>query len=183
MLLGLYSQTMQSGKTTIAKLLERNYNFYVASFAMPIKAMIFTLLTTDLNYSNDDAVEMVFGKDKEKMIDALGVTTRHLMQTLGTEWGRQSVNQDIWIKILNLRLEKYLKTLNIVIDDMRFPNEAAWIKENGGKIFRVEREGFARKPGSHISEGSLDNYEFDGIIYNTMEEEIKKQLDLLILGV
>jgi hypothetical protein len=52
-----------------------------------------------------------------------------------------------------------------VIDDVRFPNEAAMIRELGGELWRIERPGIAYD-GDHESEGGLEDITPDRVIVN-----------------
>ena len=81
---------------------------------------------------------------------------------------------------------------NWIITDVRFPNEAQAIKQKGGIVIRVnrgyalERLGNSKLPKlkhnsvtQHLSETSLDNYDFDYVIDNNKDiehliKEVKK---------
>jgi len=54
---------------------------------------------------------------------------------------------------------------NVVIADVRFPNEADAIKQRGGKVIRVNRHNHSAV-NRHKSEIAMDNYMFDHAIYN-----------------
>ena len=71
------------GKSTYAEFLAGE-NGTVLSFATPIKHMLRSLV----------GHEYVFGNRKNEETH-LGVTGRVLLQTLGTEWGREMIDQDI----------------------------------------------------------------------------------------
>ena len=46
------------------------------------------------------------------------------MQTLGTEWGRECIGPEVWVDVWKSNVQKWLDGgLNVVVDDMRFPNE------------------------------------------------------------
>lgn len=53
---------------------------------------------------------------------------------------------------------------NIVITDMRFPNEEDMIKSYGGHIIRISRPGF--DSDGHRSESSIDLIDYDYLIEN-----------------
>lgn len=78
---------------------------------------------------------------KEQTIDWIGQSPRRLLQTLGTEWGREIVGQDIWVKICLRRAAATLRAgyRRVVIPDVRFDNEAAAIREAGGVVVAVTR--------------------------------------------
>ena len=88
-----------------------------------------------------------------------------VLQRLGTGV-RAAIDQEFWVKAL---FNTYSD--NIIIADVRFPNEVEAVKERGGIVFRIERPGAGA--GNHISETALDDYHgFDYIIDNvgTLED-------------
>ncbi len=84
---------MGGGKTTLAKYLEKQYNYNIISFATPIKQI---------------AIDTFGMKDKD----------RYLLQVIG-KTGR-AIKPNVWIELL---LEKIEKDKLYVIDDCRFINE------------------------------------------------------------
>jgi len=154
-----------SGKTSVATEVELLIDGVKRiRFAGPIKRMIHTLLVS-AGIPNDDAWVYVDGKRKEEILpNPFGESTaRELMQTLGTEWGREHVNQNVWLEIAMQRAQKMDKL--VVVDDVRFTNEASRIRSEGGIILRVQREGYEWN-GEHASEASLSGYEPDYILDN-----------------
>lgn len=73
---------------------------------------------------------------------------RYFWQQMGTEVLRE-YDEHCWVK----SMEERCKGLNlIVISDVRFPNEIAWIRYHSGIIYKVERlDGFSIE-SSHASE-------------------------------
>lgn len=116
---------------------------------------------------------MVEGDLKEAVVPGFKtVTTRRLMQTLGTDWGREAVHQDLWAKVAITKAKAALdEGKSVVIDDLRFPNEYALLRRAGGHPVRIKRAGTALV-GSSRYEGLLDNMHFDAIIENdgTLED-------------
>lgn len=163
-LIGLYSPVPQSGKSTVAAHLALTHGFQVVKFAQVLKTMTATFLRS-LGYDVSEIAEMVEGDRKEEVIPSIGVTTRHLMITLGTDWGRNAVNQDLWVNAA-MTQARYLMNQghSVVIDDMRFPNEKAavegWLNS---AVIRIER------PDAQVtaaSEGLLEGLSFDDHIVN-----------------
>jgi hypothetical protein len=70
-------------------------------------------------------------------LDIKHLTPRWVLQQWGTEVGRRSFHDDIWIA----SIENQLRTAkdDIVISDCRFPNELKSIKRMGGITLRVHR--------------------------------------------
>lgn len=88
-------------------------------------------------------------ENKEKPHASLcGKTPRFAMKTLGTEWGRDTIGEDIWIMLWRLRVAQ---CPNVVVDDLRFPNEYAVLRELGATVVEVMRPGVERS-GDHPSE-------------------------------
>jgi hypothetical protein len=132
-----------SGKSTAAQYLVEHHGYTRARFAGPLKDMMRVIGLTE------DEIE---GHLKEKPCNLLqGKTPRHAMQTIGTQWGRDCIGPYFWIRLWRERvLEVTSQAGRVVVDDCRFPNEAAAIRKLGGDIFKIEgRGGIA---GSHASE-------------------------------
>lgn len=156
-----------SGKTTAMNWVLRNHiTASRVTFAGPLKMMTRELLRTALpkgwshgagDYIDDPLL-------KETPIPFLGgLTARHIMQTLGTEWGRQTLHEDFWVGISASKVERLLGStfkksdkvpLKVIFDDVRFENEAAMIRAYGGVIIRIVRPGHenADVVNSHVSE-------------------------------
>lgn len=138
------------GKSTIATLLADVYAFERLRFAGPLKSMLRELGLTQAQ---------VDGNQKETPCALLcGKTPRQAMQYLGDEWGRQLIGPDIWVHAALNKANKYLAIgRSVVIDDVRYDNEAQEILRQGGVIIRLVRQGF--EPSTeHASEEGLSGY-------------------------
>jgi len=105
------------------------------------------------------------------------LTPRKILQLLGTECGREIIHPNIWV---NATLSSYKPGDNIIITDVRFPNEAESIKDREGLLIRVNRK--TDNNSDHPSETSLDNYpNFHYIIDNngSIEELVEKVKEIL----
>lgn len=160
-LIGL-TGTAGSGKDTVRRLLEEHHGYSGLAFADPIRNMLRPLLA-DAGTSD----EWMTDRDlKEATIPAIGTSYRHLAQSLGTEWGR-SIEHEFWLRIASARLD-FLQDQGLrrfVISDVRFLNEAAWIKLLGGEVWRVERPS-AEPVREHASE-KISHINPDRIIDNS----------------
>jgi len=145
LLIGLTGKAM-AGKDTVSGHLFRQYQFFRQAFANPLR----------------DGLQAMFGlgdwhfspEKKEEVIDWIGKSPRELMQTLGTQWGRDLVHRDIWCRHMDWRIQPHLcRNAPIVISDVRFIDEAQFIHSRGGQIWRVLRPGAETTPHSdHTSE-------------------------------
>ena len=116
-------------------------------------------------------------KGKSMKFDWLdGMTGREFLQKLGTAV-RNEVHPDFWTRALFIK-EK--NNPNIIIPDIRFPNEAKIVKDHGGILIRIERPGAGA--GNHISETALDDYKgWDIVIDNVGTlEDLYKQVKFLM---
>ena len=131
-----------AGKDTVADYLQNIYGFKRDSFAATLK----------------DAVAAVFGWDREllegrttesrvwretvdpwwaKRLNMPNLTPRLVLQKWGTEVARRSWHDDTWIASLENKLNKAQN--DIVITDVRFPNEIQAVRDAGGIVIRVVR--------------------------------------------
>ena len=164
-LIALYSSAPRCGKTEVAKALQTK-GFKVLKFASPLKDMVRSLARS-AGHGEMEIEEMLEGSLKETPLPTLGFRSpRYLMQTLGTEWGRNQVAQTLWTDLLLIRAQGHLKAGHpVVVDDMRFPNEYQVLKALGAHMWWVKRPGVEAKT-DHGSEGALDNLKFDVVIDN-----------------
>lgn len=152
-----------SGKDAVRDILE-DFGFIGLAFADPIRNMIRGLLT---DYELSDGW-MDERRLKERIIPALGVSYRQMAQTLGTEWGR-SLRPDFWLLLAELCMDVLAANCDgaqFVISDVRFANEAQWVREHGGIVWRINRPGI-EPVREHVSELEIDSIEPEAVIYNT----------------
>ncbi len=131
-----------SGKDTVADYLVNFHEFRRESFADTLK----------------DAVAAVFGWDRTLLegrtkearewreevdpwwAERLGMPTltpRWVLQYWGTEVCRKSFHDDIWIASLENKIRNSKD--DIIVSDVRFPNEVKAIKNQNGKMIWVQR--------------------------------------------
>ena len=166
-LIGLIGRA-RSGKDTVAGYLCRRHRFTQVAFADPMKEMLEAAFG-NINFRDGD---------REQPIDWLGKSPRQLMQTLGTEWGRNQVHPELWTllmehKILREKdLEKAGLNISTVISDVRFHNEADMILKHGGELWQIQRD-TTESVNSHVSEQySWDTYQTKTIDNNGSLEEL-----------
>lgn len=164
----------RSGKDEAAKVLVEEFGFTRVAFADKLREAVYQLnpivkgvgrMDDDPTYVQDVIDE--YGWDGYKSTPH-GPEVRRLLQRMGTEVGRNTLWDSIWIDAAFKPYEG--KGVDIVVTDARFPNEAKAVFLRDGEIWRVNRAGIgpAVSPdGSiHPSETSLDNWPFDRVLSN-----------------
>jgi hypothetical protein len=142
----------RAGKDTLCSYMLDNLGgiWLRSSFADPLKEML-RAIGVDCS---DDA--------KAVVSDDYGVTPRHMMQTLGTEWGRNLIDGDIWVKAFaRLNAGKC-----VIVPDVRFENEADLVREHGVLIHLTGRGGIE---GNHVSENAIEFKAGDIVIDNSRD--------------
>ena len=95
-----------------------------------------------------------------------GTEIRRLLQRLGTEAGRQTLWDTIWI---DAAFEDLAANAKVVVSDARFFNEFDAVRARGGEIWRIERPGVG-PANEHASEMEAINYpHFSRTIYNSRD--------------
>jgi len=87
-------------------------------------------------------------------------TPREIMQFIGTECMRV-VDDNFWVKALFRKIDEN-EYKNVILTDVRFPNEAQPIIDRSGYVIKVtsNRDGKTKVHGDdHPSETSMDNYD------------------------
>lgn len=131
-----------SGKDTIADYLVNIHEFRRESFANSLKdsvAAVFGWDRTMLEGRTKQAREWREEVDPwwAERLAMPTLTPRWVLQYWGTEVCRKGFHDDIWIAALENKLRQTKD--NIVISDVRFPNEIQSIKNAGGMIIWVKR--------------------------------------------
>lgn len=131
-----------SGKDTIGDILVNNLpNWEKMSFASHLKDVASLLFGFNRKMLAGETPEDRAIREQpdrfwsEKM--GKDFTPRYALQYLGTNLLRNQLHQNIWVDCLERKIMESDK--NIVITDVRFPNEIDMIKKIGGEIWRVER--------------------------------------------
>lgn len=171
MIIGITGRAF-SGKDTAAQYLHQYYGFHWDSFAAPIRQMAASLLGVPMTTLLDPEY-------KEKEISWLPEwTPRKIMQNCGTEWGRDLVHNQLWIRACLNRSKAFH---NVVISDVRFDNEAEAIRKERGFIIHMYRPDGPTTQSSHSSEAGIAWKSGDVIIDNDHTlQHIYTQLDQMI---
>ena len=152
------------GKDTFANIVDDGSSVATFSFAEPIYAML------ESAFGSLPRIGDGFEVDKDAVIPAAGKTVRELLQTLGTDWGRELVNNNVWVNImedyLSMRLaEGNLTPDYVIFTDVRFDNEAALVKKLGGTVIEIRNDN-APKGDKHASEAGVTPSLIDYVLHN-----------------
>lgn len=163
MLIGLCGPA-GAGKNTVADILacEGSGEFVLLAFADPIYQCISAITGLPASRLKDRTV-------KEQVISWLGRSPRQLLQSMGTDWGRDQVHPEIWIRITMERASRHMSLGHrVVVTDVRFDNEAEAIVAAGGEVWRVIRPGWRCldvEAANHRSEAGVS----DRLVSRTVE--------------
>jgi len=129
----------QHGKDTVAAILG-GVGYKRAAFADQLKEM--ALVLNPIVFEGMD-------KDPHRITEAVRLygwegakqepEVRRFLQVLGTEAARGFFGDDVWVDALHRKLGATVGREPIVVSDVRFPNEAAWVIRMGGEVWRVVR--------------------------------------------
>jgi len=172
----------QSGKSTAASYLESKYGFVRHNFKDALVAEIkqnFPDLLREILHTYK-----LFDKPgvDYKTIDNLFIYKPPLMQALMQNYGtevRRKENPDYWV---NEWAKNSYSQNKIVVDDVRFLNEADKVRERGGTIIRIIRTDIT-SGGDHPSETEQLEIQADYTIEVGMgeHEKLYEELDKIIL--
>ena len=162
------------GKSTSASYLARTYSFKEESFARSLKEGVghgvFGLTEEEMETSL-----------KEIIHDKWQITPRHILQQAGENL-RKTFGEHLWVQTVYNRMISTYNTFNYVISDVRYQNEAEWIKRSNGILVRIDRKHNIKSSDNHQSEIDMDSWNaWDEIIDNNGSlEDLYQQLDLLV---
>lgn len=126
---------IESGKDTVAGMLCALNPFIFQRYALadPIRRIAREFGFTD---------EQLTDHGLKGTVDPYwGITPRKFLQLVGTEMFRDHLDQRVWIRLAERELHSYGPGQTLVISDIRFPDEARWIRSCGGLVVRVLRQG------------------------------------------
>lgn len=207
MIIGLTGYA-RAGKSTAAKYLVENHGFTELSFAKALKDMAYAVNPiVDDSDSCDCCVVKWEGKRLQEVVDTHGwerakdfyPEVRAFLQRLGTEGVRGHLGDSAWVHVVEDQLERLWTADHnekcdgscrdycegdanlrpIVIADVRFENEADFIRHEGGRVVRIERTNQKAAESAHASEVPV---QADEVIKNFDGDtaSMKADLDALV---
>lgn len=150
-----------SGKTTLQKGIQSKL------YALGNRVELINF--ADIIYQiHDYAINVLEGVGVKRDLVKDGV----LLQLLGTEWGRKSIDTNVWVQIAKNRIEAMAKNMHnvgyVILGDCRFENEldffpdALKIRLECDREIRKTRCSQWRENDTHPSEIGLDMYSTSG---------------------
>jgi len=155
-----------SGKTTAALYLEQKYGIKRRHIAEPLRAMLAVLLQAN-GMTSSEITRYLEGDLKEQVIPCLGVTSRYAQITIGTEWGRKLIGEDLWANTWGRGIADGESVMN---DSVRFTNEAEAVRKLGGAVIMITRPG--TRPAK-FKWGKIGEFLFDtfGLMWGVHDSE------------
>jgi hypothetical protein len=169
----------QTGKDTLAgflmtelRLAKRGMNIQVAGFADEMKDFCYRMyawagLKRKEHYESHP-------EDKKVVLTPLGKTVRDLWIEVGNHM--RKYDDDVWVRALLTRPQVDI----LIVKDMRFPNEAAWVDKLGGFKVKVTRD--SAEVLDNVADNALDGYDkWNWMIENDGDKhELMRQAGKLI---
>ena len=150
MIIGI-SGYARSGKDTIAEYLCGKHGYKRIAFADALRNFVYEMNPLVNRENNIREIVDALGWDDAKTKPEV----RQVLQDVGLAV-RKQFGEDFWVK---MALKDVAYTSNVVITDVRFPNEAQSIRDRDySQLWRVERPGVG-PINKHISETALDTWD------------------------
>lgn len=171
-LLGLAGKA-RAGKDTIADYVCKNLGYEHYWFSKPLKEAARHM------FGLNDA--QLYGELKETVDRRWKKSPREILQLLGTEVARDMFHKDLWIMRATQEFTR-CEQPGMVISDIRFENEATWVREAGGVVVHVRRPN-APSVRKHITESGIAIEPEDIIIDNIGTiQHLHREIGIWIFG-
>ena len=185
---------MQSGKNTIANKIveltkERGLLVRQLSFAKPIKdmcakkfntlAQMLNSIASDVEKFDVEGFKKLRIKDENWYEDKTDIT-RTILQTIGTDFFREEVDNNFWIDKCSTIIDDDDETNLFIITDYRFPNEFYRINSSGkwdvytANVVRETKTNNSVIVEEHESEKALLEQDFGCVVVNKEGNDIKE---------
>ena len=164
LLIGLVGRR-QSGKDTVASVArELDDSVIRLGFGDPVKAEVAEALEVTLEY-----------------LDAHKEQLRPLVQAWGTEWRRNLCAEDYWLRRMSERIAAAPEDSIVIITDVRFENEADYIRGRGGVVVALDVDNSFKRDDpvdQHPSETGSDTIKADYRIWNDQRTRAQLQIEV-----
>jgi hypothetical protein len=141
LIIGLHGYS-RAGKDAVAGILTKDWGFQQIILADRIRAILYDLNPIVCDAGFEDCLGLTeavdnYGWDAVKKLYPESV---EMMIRLGQS-ARLHLNPDVWIRAALLDDETFDPTVDIVISDVRQPNEVEFVRQWGGEMWRITRPG------------------------------------------
>jgi hypothetical protein len=158
----------RSGKDSAADFLVATFGYQKIAFADPVRSGI------RATFGPYVARKYLYDDDyKNVVIPGVGSSFRKLMQTFGTEWGRNQISRSLWTDLAQLQITKawsYMR--DVVVSDVRFEDEATLIRDSGGTVLHLSRPNSGEPPDPHSSESGVRHKPGDIVVVNDQDLDV-----------
>lgn len=151
---------LHAGKDTLADYImeQSGKDYYKYSFAKPMKQIAKDIF----GFTDAQLYDPIV---KEQIDEFWEITPRRFLQLLGTDMFRDTFRDDVWIKLAEKCINEQGKCM--MIPDVRFDNEAAFIKDQGGIVIHIKRDmDDAEESRKHVSEKGINKKYIDIVVNN-----------------
>lgn len=180
-----YGGLKGSGKDTSADFLVENRGFVKEFMSEPLHQALlienpWIPLRMHLGQYHTTRIDMTSIRYSD-LVDQVGYTkakenpeVRRLLQRKGTEAGRHLIHEDVWVNVALKKIQSRRASGNAVcITGIRYPNELAMVRDNGGLLVWVDRPSVTRAASlnqdAHTSENTLSADDFDVVLSNSQD--------------
>lgn len=108
------------------------------------------------------ALPHLIGENEPTESVTLRASPRQILQKIGTDFAKKHIHRDLWIKIAEQRFQEQG---SLIITDVRFDEEAEWIKSFNGYIIEIVTSE-NKKVSNHVSENGISRDLIDVSVQN-----------------
>ena len=151
----------------------RNLLFAVLEFHFP--GVMKSKEEIDKHFYRNVLLPYLFSENEINQTAKIVTSPREIMQRVGTNFFR-SIDSDFWINQAGRALEE---RGSLILTDVRFDNEAQWIKDNGGIVVSIVRD--LDNKDYHVSEKGVSREYVDIFLENNGSiEELRNGIEMLV---
>ncbi len=187
-LIGLFG-LKNSGKSTVASILEEEHGYVHLAFASLLKDIVAVAFKWDRKLLEGDTQESREWREKvdgwwAEKLNMPHLTPRFVLQYWGTEVIRSNFHDQFWIIAIEREITHLIQKgkTKIVVSDCRFENEEKLIEKLGGKNINITRASLFNQMDTHSSEGYVPKKSIE--LNNDEEgiENLKRKVSELLLN-
>lgn len=155
-----------SGKTHLAEYMCSNYLAHPVAFADPLKLMVFPIATM-LAGGDEDLIRSYMEEGKDKKMPKINCSARDLYRQIGDIMRYHNPDAFVHLTELKVNLVRQIYQTKmgrldfevpIIVTDIRYENEAQWVRDQCGVIIRINRpDDKLRVTHKHSSEQGIPN--------------------------